>query len=545
MRSIPSALAVLAFSAALSAAGDTAPASATVPLFDNLGTYHHTVTTSSPRAQQYFDQGLRLIYAFNHDEARRAFNEAARIDPQCAMAYWGAALSLGPNINLPRDPQRDAEALESMQQALALKDQVSPVERDYIEALSRRYSADPEADGKAMDLAYAGAMRELSRDHPEDPDAATLFAEALMDLRPWDLWTIQGQPQPGTAEIVATLEKVLKEHPDHPGANHYYIHTIEASPHPELGLPSAQRLPALMPGAGHLVHMPAHIYMRLGRYAEASQANINAAAVDREYIDKYKPQGIYPMMYYPHNLHFLWASASMEGRSAVAIKAARDVESNLSEDMMRQMPAMEFFAPTELLALARFGQWNDILQADAPAGDLQYAVAMWHYVRGLALAANRQYAAARKEQAVVESFANMMPADRIVGDNQPAVAHLQIAVHDLAGNIAARRGMTDTAVRELTAAVHVQDRLPYSEPPPWYYPERQALGAVLLDAKRPEEAEKVYREDLVRNPENGWSLYGLARALRAQQKTDEAAAVEARFQKAWAAADVKLSSSHF
>jgi tetratricopeptide (TPR) repeat protein len=516
-----------------------------VPLFDNLGTHHHKITTKMPLAQRYFDQGLRLVYAFNHDEAVRAFKEAARLDPNCAMAYWGIGLALGPNYNLPLDPERNQAAYAATQQAVKLAPKASAAERAYIAALAKRYSLAPGADRKALDRAYADAMREVAHSHPDDTDAATLFAESLMDLRPWALWTLDGQPQPGTLEIVATLEAVLKKDPMHPGANHYYIHAIEASPHPERGLVAAERLHNLVPGAGHLVHMPSHIYMRTGRYGDAADANAQAIKVDEAYIAAAKPSGVYPMMYYPHNIHFFWAAASMEGRSADAIRAAREVTNGVSPEMVTEMDMLEYFVPTALFALTRFGKWDDILKEPAPPLDQTYATGIWHYARGLALAANGRLDQAAGEQQAVAAAAAAIPPDRIIGDNTPPAALLHIAAETLAGEIAARRGQTDEAIKHLQEAVRAQDALPYTEPPPWYYPVRQSLGAVLLAAGRPGDAEAVYRDDLQRNPENGWSLYGLWQALRARKAEAEAAAVDERFRKAWARADVRLTASRF
>ena len=516
-----------------------------VPLFDNLGTHHHTVTTKSPSAQRYFDQGLRLVYAFNHDEAVRAFKEAARLDPHCAMAYWGIGLALGPNYNLLLDEERNKAAYAATQKAIKLAPKVSAPERAYIAALAKRYSLAPDADRKALDLAYADAMREVARSYPDDTDAATLFAEAMMDLRPWALWTLDGQPQPGTLEIVATLEEVLKKDPMHPGANHYYIHAIEASRQPERGLVAAERLHGLVPGAGHLVHMPSHIYMRTGRYADAAEANVQAIKVDEAYIATVKPAGVYPMMYYPHNIHFLWAAASMEGCSADAIRAGREVTKGVSPEMVKEMGMIEYFVPTALFALARFGTWSDILNEPAPPPDQPYATGIWHYARGLAFTAIGQLDEATTEQQAVAAAATAMPPDRIIGDNTPAAALLHIAADTLAGEIAARRGQTDDAVKHLQEAMRAQDALPYSEPPPWYYPARQSLGAVLLAAGRPAEAEAVYREDLERNPENGWSLFGLAQALHARKADAEAAEIDTRYRKAWERADVTLTASRF
>jgi len=516
-----------------------------VPLFDNLGTHHHKISTKVPLAQRYFDQGLRLVYAFNHEEAVRAFKEAARLDPNCAMAYWGVGLALGPNYNLPLDPERNRAAYAATQKAVKFAPKASAAERAYIAALAKRYSLAPDADRKALDQAYADAMREVAHAYPDDTDAATLFAESLMDLRPWALWTLDGQPQPGTLEIVATLEAVLKKDPMHPGANHYYIHAIEASPQPDRGLVAAERLHNLVPGAGHLVHMPSHIYMRTGRYADAADANTQAIKVDEAYIAAVKPAGVYPMMYYPHNIHFFWAAASMEGRSADAIRAAREVTNGVSPEMVKEMDAIEYFVPTALFALARFGKWEEILHEPAPPAGQPYATGIWHYARGLALANTGRLDEAASEQQAVAAAAAAMPPERIIGDNTPPAALLHLAAEALAGESAARRGQTDDAVKHLQEAVRAQDALPYTEPPPWYYPVRQSLGAVLLTAGRPADAEAVYRDDLQRNPENGWSLYGLWQALRARQAEAEAAAVEERFRKAWARADVALTASRF
>jgi tetratricopeptide (TPR) repeat protein len=531
--------------AAPSSAAPSPPADGPPPLlFNDLGTYHHPVSCSAA-AQQYFDQGLRLVYAFNHDEAVRAFNEAGRLDSNCAMAFWGVALALGPNINSPLDPERAAAAHAALQRAQALAPNADAAARDYIAALAVRYSDDPTADRKQLDRAYADAMRRLAHKYPDDPDASTLFAESLMDLWPLDLWTADGQPRPDTPEILATLEGVMQKDPNHPGANHYYIHAIEASPQPEKGAASAARLASLAPGAGHLVHMPSHIYFRTGRYAEAAEANRLAIAADERYIAAAHPTGIYPMMYYTHNIDFLWVSTSMEGRSAEAIQAARDVSSKASPEMVRQMPEAEFVLPKAYFALVRFGRWEEMLAQPAPAADLLYTTAMWHYARGLAFAATGRFADAARERAALVAVEAKLPAGMIVGDNQPASLLVRIASLTLAGEIAARQGQCETAIPKLEEAVSVQDGLPFSEPPGWYYPVRDSLGAVLLQCDRPQTAEDVYRQDLKRNPENGWALYGLAQALRAQDKTAEAAAVDTRFRTAWRNADVQLTSSRF
>jgi tetratricopeptide (TPR) repeat protein len=515
---------------------DSQPA-AHAPLFDDLGSLHHAVSTRSSLAQRYFDQGLRLVYAFNHGEAIASFNEAARIDSSCAMCYWGVALALGPNINAPMDTAQERQAYAALEQARARLPYASPRERRYVEALATRYAATPGEARTAHDSAYARAMRDLARGDSTDVDATVLYAEAMLDLRPWDQWTRDGQPKPGTEEVVATLERALARDRDHPGACHYYIHAVEASPRPERALPCAERLPGLMPGAGHLVHMPAHLYMRVGRYADAVRANERAAHVDHDYIERRKPDWLYPVFYYPHNLHFLWAAASMEGRSAEAIQASRDLLASVPLDLVRQVPMAEFLTPTPYFALERFSRWDDILRESAPPTDLRYTVGMWHYARGLAQTAKGKAADAAVERDSLAAITGATPADRMVGLNSTRNL-LTIALGVLDGRMAAARGDVDGAVRKLTQAAALEDSLTYDEPPPWYHPVRQVLGDVLLSGGRPAEAERAYREDLQRNRENGWSLHGLAMSLRAQHKPD--ADVERRWRKAWARADVQL-----
>jgi tetratricopeptide (TPR) repeat protein len=387
-------------------------------------------------------------------------------------------------------------------------------------------------------------MREVVKRYPDDLDAATLFAESMMNLRPWGLWTKDGQPERGTEEIVSTLESVLKRDPNHPGAIHYYIHAVEASNQPERAEPYADRLGKLVPGAGHLVHMPSHIYIRIGRYNDAAEVNAKAAALDAAYIEKYDIQGPYRMMYYPHNIHFFWASATLQGRSKDALQAARDFSAKLPPEMVRQMPMVEGLYPTYLFALVRFGKWQEILKQPAPPTDLKYSTGMWHYARGWAFAATKQLDKAAAEHAKLAEIAAATPSDVRIMMNSGA-ALLNLASNVLAGEIAARRGRYDEAVQLLETAVSQQDNLGYEEPPAWYYPVRQSLGAVLVKAGRAEEAEAVYREDLRRNPENGWSLYGLTQSLRAQKKQEDAVETDKRFQKAWAKADVKLTASRF
>lgn len=515
---------------------------APVPLMKDLGRLHHPITTTSKQTQQYFDQGLRLAYAFNHEEAYQSFQEGARLDPQCAMCYWGMALVRGPNINMPMDAAAEAPAYDAAQKAVSLAGKASRAEQVYIRSLAARY-AGPGSNRAALDKQYADAMREVARQFPEDVDALALFAEAMMDLRPWDYWTKAGDPQPGTAEIVATLETAIKKNPDHPGACHLYIHAVEAVK-PQLAVPCAERLAKLMPGAGHLVHMPAHIYMRVGRYDDAVKSNVTAVSVDHHYIEGRKPEGLYPLMYYPHNVHFLWSAASMGGRSAEAIKAARQLATIVPDDAIKQVPPLEVFKPTALYALVRFGKWDEILNEPEPAKEFVYSRGIWHYARGLAFIAKGQPDGADQALSEVRLLSVELPEAQMVGLN-PASKLLQIAGYVLGGELAAHRGRTEEAVTQLRKAIELEDGLTYEEPPGWHAPVRQSLGAVLLAAGKAKEAEAVYREDLTRHPDNGWSLYGLSQALQAQNRDKDAAMVTKQFKSAWSKADVKLAASRF
>ena len=515
------------------------------PRLQNLGDHKHPVTTSSPRAQLFFNQGLTLTFGFNHREAGRSFREVARLDPDCAMAYWGQALVLGPNINMPMPPDAEAQAYELIQKAVALKAKVSEREQAYIDALAKRYSNEDKPDRKALDRAYAEAARQLSERYPDDLDAATLYAEALMDLRPWNYWTKDGRPYPGTLKIVSVLESVLERNPNHPLGIHLYIHAVEAVK-PELAEAGADRLGKLAPGAGHLVHMPSHIYRRLGRYADASEANVQAIAADEDYITQCRAQGIYPLGYYPHNIHFLWDAASMEGRSEVAIDAARKVASKLTAEKLREMPMLNSFAVVPLFAYTRFGKWEEILQEPRPADDLLFLAGIWHYARGLAFTATGRLGAAATELESLDKIA----ADKSLQDlalfsPNPGAPIIKIAAEVLAGRLAAKRGETEKAIAHLHRAVLLEDALVYTEPADWHYPVRQSLGAVLLQADRAAEAETVYWEDLRRNPENGWSLFGLMKSLEAQGKTEQAEEIAQRFRKAWDRANVTLTASRF
>jgi len=517
-------------------------------LFDNLGTLHHSISTQVPLAQQYFDQGLRLTYGFNHAEAIRAYRYAAELDSTCAICWWGVAIAYGPNINLPMDSASGAAAWDALQQAVRLRHHASAAEQDYIDAAARRYGPDPTARRAQLDSAYAAAMAGVARRHPRDADAQVLYAEALMDLRPWDFWAADGSAKPGVDRIVSTLEAALRLAPDHPGACHYYIHTVEASPRPERALDCARRLPSLMPGAGHLVHMPAHVFIRLGMYDEAVHANEHAAHADESYIADARPDGLYPVAYYPHNLHFLWAVAALEGRRTEADSAIARLSVAAPPEAAAAEPALELYVLPRYYHQVWFGEWDDILRDAAPPPGLRGATGLWHYARGRAFAATGHLDAARAEldsvAAIRADAPSRLAAGVTIGFAPPAVL-LGIAEDMLAGEIAAKERRWDDAASRLRAAVRAADGLTYNEPADWYYPPRLSLGAVLLEAGRPAEAEAVYREDLRINRNNGWSLFGLAQALEAQGKTADAVRTREAFRQAWAHADVALSWSRF
>ena len=522
----------------LVASPTTRPPTDTVPLYDNLGTHHHAITTSVPKAQQYFDQGLRLVYGFNHAEAIRAFTEGARLDPNCAMCYWGTAYAYGPHVNAGMDSASGVAAYQAVQKALAVAGRASAQEQAYIRAVAKRYARVPPAERAALDSAYARAMCDVSNRYPDDLDAAALCAEAMMDLRPWNYWKQpSGEPYPGTLEIVARLEGVVQRNPNHPGACHFYIHAVEAVA-PEKAVPCAERLAALMPGVGHMVHMPAHIYIRVGRYADAVEANVHAIHSDEAFIEGQRPVGVYPIAYYPHNIHFLSFAATMAGQSGKAIEAARALVAKTPVDVARQVPFVWPFVPFLHLTLVNFGRWSEVLDEPPPPSDLRVPFAMVQYARGVALAATARW----DEAAAALDSLTRIAAETSSGDNKTM---LEIASHALLGEIAARRGQLDDAVSHFKEAIRLEDGFLYFEPPTWYYPVRHSFGAVLLKAGRPAEAEAVYREDLKRFPENGWSLYGLLASLRAQGKHAEATGVDARFRRAWARADVTLTASRF
>jgi tetratricopeptide (TPR) repeat protein len=519
------------------------------PLFEGMGSHHHPITTSDPDAQRYFDQGLVFDFAFNHAESARSFRAAQSLDPGCAMCYWGEALALGPNINVTSngkvvmsDDER-INAYAAIQKALMLKDNVSAAERDYIDTLAIRYNGDPSTPREPLDEAYANAMRALHNKYPDDNDAASLFAESLMNTMPWDYWLDPENPRPLTVEVLDALETVLADSPEHPLAIHLYIHAVEASSKPQRAEPYADTLRDLVPGAGHLVHMPAHIYWRVGRYADASQSNILAASVDEAYITACNAQGFYPAAYYPHNIHFLWAASSMEGRSVLAIESARKVAANVRLEMIEQFPGVEFFNTIPLLALTQFGRWEELLEEPAPPANLKYSTAIWHYTRATAYAKKGDVDTARAEHAKLLPLSKETEVAFLDSIYYPATMLLTIADALVEGEIAMAGGKYDEAITHFRLAVALQDELPYTEPPFWYYPTRHTLGKALLTAGDAVEAEKVYRTDLEQYPRNGWALYGLIQAMKAQGK--DTSEIQQRFDNVWGQADVTLTASRF
>ncbi|MGF2035817.1 MAG: tetratricopeptide repeat protein [Nostoc sp. CmiVER01] len=520
------------------AIADDKPLHQPYTLISGVGTIHYPVSTSNPQAQEFFDQGLNLIYAFNHDEAVRSFQYAAKLDPHLAIAYWGIALALGPNINLAIDPNRELAAYQAVQQALALSTQASAQERDYITALAKRYSQDPDADLFQLALYYAKAMATLVKRYPDDLDAATLYAESLMDLHPWQHWTKDGKPQPDTEEIVTILESVLKRDPNHTGANHYYIHAVEASPTPERALVSAKILATLAPTAGHLVHMPSHIYFRVGDYEGAMQANEQAIAQDDIYIKKYQVQGTYAMMYYNHNIHFLMVASSMAGRYKDALQAAETLVANATA-IDPYAPMLEGFLGSKMLIQARFSDWDAILKTLAPDAKLPTTTALWHFARGMASAATGKLEDATSESRALLAAKQRISTEATIGFS-PASRILDIASKVLDAKIAREKHDYESAIKLLEKAVAVEDTLDYVEPPDWYLPTRESLGSVLLAKSDYAQAEKVFRADLEKYPHNGRSLFGLQASLQALGKDKAAQLVKADLETAWKGDDKQL-----
>ncbi len=514
------------------------------PRLLNLGQHKFPVSTHNRQAQQFINQGMNLAYAFNHSEARRAFREAARLDSKLAMAYWGQALVLGPNINAMMDPNEEARALEMVQRAKLHMAKASLRERALINALEKRYSGKSE-HRKLNDKLYAEAMREVHQRFPDDSDITMLYVESMMNIRPWDYWMADGHPQEGTEEIVALTEEVMRQNPKHPGALHFYIHLIELTNTPERAEKAADTLLTLMPGAGHMVHMPAHIYYRVGRYSDAMKSNQLAIAADEEYITECHAQGLYPMKYHPHNIHFLYFAATADGQSRIAIEAARKVAAKVNDEVLKEMPMMAGFRVAPYWALARFGRWKEILKEPEPPYTSMLLRGAWHYVRGLAFVATERLQEAEQELGALRKILKDSSFDDPLFSKNPLRIVLKIGPEVLAGEIDATQEKFDSAIAHLERAVRLEDALLYTNLSAWHHPPRLALGAILLESGHEVEAEAVYWEDLRRHRNNGWALYGLLQALRAQKKEHEAELIEARFEKAWVRADVGLSSSRF
>lgn len=505
-----------------------------VTLVSGLGDLHHPVSTHNPQAQKFFDQGLRFIYAFNHDEAARSFQHATELDPQLAMAYWGVAEAVGPNYNDPADPDRFKRAHDAVQKAVDLSASASPSEQAYIQAMAKRFPADPNSDLKKAAEDYRDAMRQVAGQFPDDLDAATLFAEAGMNLHPWGLWHQDGTAQEGTNEIVATLESVMKRDPNHLGAIHYYIHAVEASNNPERALAGANKLASLAPGAGHIVHMPAHVYIRTGDYEAAVQTNERAAEVDRAYLKESGAQGIYPMMYYSHNLHFVAVCGAMNGRYADARKNADLLVANVGPHV-KEMPPLEGFMTIPIAVEVRFHHWNEILKMPAPDPAMKTATVFWHFGRGLALAGTGKIAEAEAEYRIVADAEAATPPDVIfqMPINNKAKDIMKIAENVVGAKIAMAKKDTAGAIALLREAVAIQDKLNYGEPPDWFYPVRESLGGALLVSGDAAGAEKVFRDDLDRNPRNPRSLFGLQQSLLQQKRDYDAGFVQKQFDASW------------
>ena len=512
---------------------------APVTLANGLGNINHPVTTNNAEAQKFFNQGLAYIYAFNHAEAVNSFKRSTELDPQLAMGYWGMALALGSNYNVPADGPSLVTAYSNLQKAIELAPQASEQDRAYINALAKRYSSDLRADQNKLAVDYKNAMRDLSKRYPDDLDAATLYAERMMNLHPWHLWTLDGKPAEDTLEIVAVLESVLRRNPNHSGANHYYIHAVEASDSADRALASAERLGKIAPGAGHLVHMPSHIYIRTGDYYKAAQANVDAIAVDREYMAKAGAEGLYPMIYYHHNIHFLAAASAYKGRYADSIKAARELEASVKPHL-KAMPMLEMFAPYPIVSLVRFGRWDEVLKEPKPDESLKITTGFWHFARGSAYVATKQTANAETELQALEALIKTTPAEARMFNNA-ATDILNIADLELAGKIAFAKGDKQKGIALLSKAAAAEDATSYAEPADWDLPVREVLGAALLSSNDPSAAEKAFRAELRRHRGNGRALFGLAESLKRQGKRSEAQKVTREFQTAWKYADVKLT----
>lgn len=514
------------------------------PLFENLGDLHFPITTDKDRAQVFFDQGLKLTYAFNHAEAHRSFMEASRLDASSAMTFWGQAYALGPNIN---DPMPDNERKQKYNEALAMAQSLAlkstAMEQALIEALAARYDEDPTKDVAELNMAYMHAMAKVVKQFPEDANVQILYAASVMNTVPWNYWDADGNPSPNIADAKAALEKAMELDPDNPGAHHYYIHMVEL-PKPDLAVPSADKLGTLMPAAGHIVHMPSHIYIRVGRYLDAVTANQAAILADEDYISQCYSQGLYPLAYYPHNIHFLWSAASLLGDSEIAIDAAKKTAEKVPTGELATLPFLQDFASTPLLAYTRFGKWNEILTIPGPNPEIKHLRLIWHYARGIAFVRKNNTKEAQEELDAIAVLRRDPDLKNLVATaHNTSVSIANIAYEIVAGELAALRGDLPKATEHLKKAVTFEDGLTYTEPAAWYIPTRQNLGAVLLKAQKYVAAEKVYREDLDVLRQNGWSLMGLYLSLKAQGKTEEAQAIKEEFDTAWQHSDIKIDTS--
>lgn len=514
------------------------------PLFENLGNLHYPISTTVEQAQRFFDQGMRLAYAFNHAEAHRSYMEASRLDRNAAMAYWGQAHALGPNINDPLpDDERKIKANEAIAKAISLAASATTKERDLIEALATRYSTDLEAEIEDLNMAYMHAMAKVLEKYPEDENIQILYAEAVMNTVPWNYWDEEGNPSPNITEAKAALEKAIQINPNNPGAHHYYIHMVEL-PYPDLAIPSADRLGGLMPAAGHIVHMPSHIYIRVGRYQDAVTANQAAILADEDYISQCYSQGLYPLGYYPHNIHFLWSAASLLGSSEIAINAAKKTAEKVPTGELVTLTFLQDFAATPLLAYTRFGKWNEILTIPEPNPQIKHLRLMRHYARGIAFIRKGNAKEAREELEAISALQKDPDLEELVATaNNSSLKVANIAYEVVAGELAAMEGNYSAAIAHLEKAVLAEDNLTYTEPAAWHIPTRQNLGAVLLKAGKNAEAEKVYKEDLKVLRQNGWSLLGLYQSLEAQGKHSEAQNIKNEFDAAWQHADFEITAS--
>ena len=519
------------------------------PLLKGLGEHTHKISSDINGVQRYFNQGLIMSFAFNHAEAIRSFIGSQRLDPECAMCFWGEALALGPNINVNSDgkvimsPENRIKAYKAINKALDLSKKSPEKEQDYIKALSARYDGNTKTSRVNLDISYAKAMEELSKKYPDDNDAASLYAEALMNTMPWDYWADNGNPKPDTVKVIESLERVLKNNPNHPLAIHLYIHAVEASSNPSRAEKYADKLADLVPGAGHLVHMPAHIYWRVGRYNDASIANINAAKVDEDYIAQCNSQGLYPAMYYPHNIHFLWAASTMEGRSELSINSALKVSSYIKDEQIRQIPFIEFFQTLPLLSYIRFAKWEEILSYKKPNEDFKFSLGIYHYARSIAFSSLGNFNKAKNEQKkiLVNNQSNEIKV--LIKAGQPSDKLLEISNLLALGQIELNKENFSSAIEYFRNAVKIQDQLPYREPEFWYYPTRQTLGHALLLNKNFNEAVKVFNKDLKQYPKNGWSYYGLHMAYSGLNNKIMSDKAIDKFNKIWQFSDIKLNSS--